>query len=390
MTIMQYILINIICAFTLINANPNIKRAQQTLDSLYRNYASPNTCLLREHYPFDQNYKASYLASEEQAGKGNKYSYLWPYSGTFSAVNTLLATTGDNKYQLLLENKVLPGLEEYFDTQRVPSAYSSYLNNQPLSDRFYDDNIWLGIDFTDYYLMTEKQEYLKKAELIWNFIISGKDEALGGGIYWCEQKKETKNTCSNAPAAVFAFKLFQATQDSTYLKEGKELYEWTKENLEDSKDHLYFDKVSLNKKIDRTKYAYNSGQMMQAAALLFQITKQKEYLKDAQEIARACHKHFFTRLTTPDGIVLQLPKKGNIWFTAIMLRGFVELYQIDHNKTYLTDFQLSLHYAWHHARDEQGLFQKDWSGMDKDDKKWLLTQAAFVEMYGRLACVDIK
>ena len=39
MTIMQYILINIICAFTLINANPNIKRAQQTLDSLYRNYA---------------------------------------------------------------------------------------------------------------------------------------------------------------------------------------------------------------------------------------------------------------------------------------------------------------------------------------------------------------
>ena len=129
---------------------------------------------------------------------------------------------------------------------------------------------------------------------------------------------------------------------------------------------------------------------MQAAALLFQITKQKEYLKDAQEIARACHKHFFTRLTTPDGIVLQLPKKGNIWFTAIMLRGFVELYQIDHNKTYLTDFQLSLDYAWHHARDEQGLFQKDWSGMDKDDKKWLLTQAAFVEMYGRLACVDIK
>ena len=116
---------------------------------------------------------------------------------------------------------------------------------------------------------------------------------FGGGIYWCEQKKESKNTCSNAPGAVFALKLFQATQDSTYLKQGKELYEWTKKNLEDPTDHLYFDNIALNKKIGRAKFAYNSGQMMQAAALLYQITKQKNYLEDAQNIAEACHKHFF-------------------------------------------------------------------------------------------------
>ena len=106
-------------------------------------------------------------------------------------------------------------MEEYFDTRREPFAYSSYISNQPLSDRFYDDNVWLGIDFTDSYRMTKKQAYLEKAELIWEFILSGKDEVLGGGIYWCEQKKESKNTCSNAPGAVFALKLFQATQDST-------------------------------------------------------------------------------------------------------------------------------------------------------------------------------
>ena len=289
-----------------------------------------------------------------------------------------------------MENKVLPGLEEYFDTRREPCAYSSYISSQPLSDRFYDDNVWLGIDFTDSYRMTEKQAYLEKAKLIWKFILSGKDDVLGGGIYWCEQKKESKNTCSNAPGAVFALKLFQATQDDAYLKEGKELYEWTKKNLEDSKDHLYFDNISLNKKIGRAKFAYNSGQMMQAAALLYQITKQKSYLEDAQNIAEGCHKHFFTQFTSPDGQTFQLLKKGNIWFTAVMLRGFIELYQIDHNKTYLTDFQKSLDYAWHHARDERGLFQTDWSGTDKNEKKWLLTQAAFIEMYGRLGGIDLQ
>ena len=250
---MNSLLLNVICAFAIANTSPNAERAQQTLDALYKNYAAPNTCLLRENYPSDQNNKATYLASEEQAKRHNEYSYLWPYSGTFSAVNALLESTGNKKYKKLLENKVLPGLEEYFDTRREPFAYSSYISNQPLSDRFYDDNVWLGIDFTDSYRMTKKQAYLEKAELIWEFILSGKDEVLGGGIYWCEQKKESKNTCSNAPGAVFALKLFQATQDSTYLKQGKELYEWTKKNLEDPTDHLYFDNIALNKKIGLVK-----------------------------------------------------------------------------------------------------------------------------------------
>ena len=387
---MNGLLLNVICAFTIANANPNIEKAQQTLDVLYQNYAAPNTCLLRENYPFDQDSKATYLTSEEQAKRRNEYSYLWPYSGTFSAVNALLESTGKKKYRKLLENKVLSGLEEYFDTRREPFAYSSYISSQPLSDRFYDDNVWLGIDFTDSYRMTGKQAYLEKAKLIWKFILSGKDDVLGGGIYWCEQKKESKNTCSNAPGAVFALKLFQATQDDAYLKQGKDLYEWTKKNLEDPKDHLYFDNIALNKKIGRAKFAYNSGQMMQAAALLYQITKQRNYLEDAQNIAEACHKHFFTHFTSPNGQTFQLLKKGNIWFTAVMLRGFIELYQIDHNKTYLTDFQKSLDYAWHHARDERGLFHTDWSGTDKNEKKWLLTQAAFIEMYGRLGGIDLQ
>ena len=87
---MNGLLLNVICAFTIANANPNIEKAQQTLDALYQNYAATNTCLLRENYPFDQDNKATYLASEEQAKRRNEYSYLWPYSGTFSAVNLSL------------------------------------------------------------------------------------------------------------------------------------------------------------------------------------------------------------------------------------------------------------------------------------------------------------
>lgn len=369
--------------------NSNLDRARQTLDSLYLNYSVDNSSLLRENYPFDEQHTVTYLASEEQANIPNQFSYLWPYSGTFSAVNALFEATHDKEYKKLLDGRVLPGLEEYFDTQRVPNAYSSYIRTAPASDRFYDDNIWLGIDFTDTYQMTKEQKYLNKAQLIWKFIESGTDSILGGGIYWCEQKKESKNTCSNAPGSVLALKLFKATNDSSYFEKGKKLYEWTQRNLQDSADCLYFDNIRLDGKIGKAKFAYNSGQMMQSAALLYQLTKNPIYLKDAQNIARECFNYFFADFTpATNEETFRMLKKGDIWFTAVMLRGFIELYQIDKDKTYINAFNKSLSYAWDNARDEKGLFNTDLTGNNKDERKWLLTQAAMVEMYSRLATIQ--
>lgn len=372
-----------------VEPNSNLDRARQTLDSLYLNYSVDNSSLLRENYPFDEQHTVTYLASEEQANIPNQFSYLWPYSGTFSAVNALFEATHDKKYKKLLDSRVLPGLEEYFDTQRVPNAYSSYIRTAPASDRFYDDNVWLGIDFTDTYQMTQEQKYLDKAQLIWKFIESGTDSILGGGIYWCEQKKESKNTCSNAPGSVLALKLFKVTNDSSYFEKGKKLYEWTQRNLQDSTDYLYFDNIRLDGKIGKAKFAYNSGQMMQSAALLYQLTKNPIYLKDAQNIAKECFNYFFTDFTpATNEEAFRMLKKGDIWFTAVMLRGFIELYQIDKDKTYINAFNKSLSYAWDNARDEKGLFNADLSGKSKDQKKWLLTQAAMVEMYSRLAMIQ--
>lgn len=372
-----------------VEPNSNLDRARQTLDSLYLNYSVDNSSLLRENYPFDEQHTVTYLASEKQANIPNQFSYLWPYSGTFSAVNALFEATHDKKYKKLLDSRVLPGLEEYFDTQRVPNAYSSYIRTAPASDRFYDDNVWLGIDFTDTYQMTQEQKYLDKAQLIWKFIESGTDSILGGGIYWCEQKKESKNTCSNAPGSVLALKLFKATNDSSYFEKGKKLYEWTQRNLQDSADYLYFDNIRLDGKIGKAKFAYNSGQMMQSAALLYQLTKNPIYLKDAQNIAKECFNYFFTDFTpATNEEAFRMLKKGDIWFTAVMLRGFIELYQIDKDKTYINAFNKSLSYAWDNARDEKGLFNTDLSGKSKDERKWLLTQAAMVEMYARLATIQ--
>ena len=99
------------------DSDSSLGKDQQTLDSLYQHYSAKDSYLLRESYPFDEQHKVTYLASENQTNMPNQFSYLWPYSGTFSAVNSLLEATHDKKYQQLLEKQVLPGLEEYFDTE---------------------------------------------------------------------------------------------------------------------------------------------------------------------------------------------------------------------------------------------------------------------------------
>lgn len=367
--------------------NRNLDRARATLDSIYVRYGVEGSSLLRENYPFDADYTAGYLASADQA-RPNPYSYLWPFSGTLSAVNTVVES--DASWRRVLDGRVLPGLAEYFDTTREPAAYASYVNTAPASDRFYDDNVWLGIDFCDLYASTGDKAYLTRAEMIWKFIESGMDDVLGGGIYWCEQQKHSKNTCSNAPGAVYAMKLYAATGDRHYLEQAERLYAWTRRQLLDEEDGLYFDNVSLDGRIGRAKFAYNSGQMVQAGALLYKATGDEHYLKDAQRTAAACHERFFEPFAPAEGEPFRLICKGDVWFSAVMVRGLAELYAVDGNAAYLADVQRSLDYAWEHARDAHGLFETDLSGVRTDAKKWLLTQGAMAEMYGRMAGVELK
>jgi len=361
----------------------NQKRAEIILDRIFKLYDAGYDHLFNETYPYKEEKKVTYLAGED-ALKGKRVAYLWPTSGVFSGVNALLNSTGDTKYRSMLEEKILPGLQHYFDDLREPFCYQSYIAEAGESDRYYDDNIWLAIDFCETYQLTREQEYLDKSIRLWQFIISGWDEKLGGGIYWCEQKKHSKNTCSNAPASVHAFHLFEATNDSIYFKWGLKIYEWTKQNLQDSIDHLYFDNKNLEGKVNRRKYTYNSGQMLQSAALLYKLTGNREYLEEAQKIAASAIVYFTEDFKTPEGKSIRLFKNTGNWFNTILFRGYEELYLLDKNPKYLEIFKDNLEYLWNHLKDENGLFGKDWKGEKKEEYKWLLDQASLVELYARL------
>ena len=364
--------------------NVDLPRARSTLATIYNSYDAGHDNLLNEFYPDKPGNKVRYIVNNDSV-TAMRVAYLWPTSGVFSAVNALLKATGDKQYQNLLEKRVLPGLGQYFDSIRKPACYQSYITIAGKSDRYYDDNVWLALDFCESFSLTGKREFLNKSVKTWQFVISGWDNELGGGIYWCEQKKKSKNTCSNAPASVLAFRLFEATRDSSYFKWGLRIYNWTKINLQDSTDHLYFDNISLTGNIARKKYTYNSGQMLQSAAILYRLTGNKTYLQEANKIAKSAIDYFTNEYTTAEGKKIRLFKNTGNWFNAILLRGYTELYVIDKDNQYLDIFRDNMDQLWDHVRNGNGLFSKDWTGQKEDGYKSILDQASLVEIWANIA-----
>ena len=371
---------------THVNSVKSISISDSILQNVLNLYNAPKHGLLIETYPINPKHRVDYLAEGSVQKKDQEVSFLWPYSGIISGTISLYEKTKNSKYLSLLEQRLLPGLEHYWDTTREPYSYQSYPVFAGHSDRFYDDNVWLALDFLTLYELTLNKQYLKKSEDLYKFIYSGWNDELGGGIFWCEQKRQSKNTCSNAPGAVLGVRLYEATNDQKYLEEAIETYVWTKNNLMDKQDGVYWDNVSLSGRVDKTKYTYNSGQMIEAGVLLYKHTKNEEYLLDAQKTASGTQQFFTKKVDTVDGEKLFYPNSP--WFNVILFRGLKALYLKDNNPEYINTIKENAYYAWNHTRDSNGLLGNNWHERNEKQYKWLLDNVSMIELFSQFASLE--
>ena len=373
------------CLTSAVGKTPGNTRYLSIADSILSNVLNlyqTNDGLLAETYPVNPDQKITYLAGGTQQNGTLKASFLWPYSGMMSGCVALYKATGNKKYKKILEKKILPGVEQYWDNSRLPACYQSYPTKYGQHGRYYDDNIWIALDYCDYYQLTHKPASLEKTVALYQYIYSGWSDEIDGGIFWCEQQKEAKHTCSNAPSTVLGVKLYRLTKDAKYLEKAKETYAWTKKHLCDPTDHLYWDNINLKGKVSKEKYAYNSGQMIQAGVLLYEETGDEQYLHDAQQTAAGTDAFFRTKADKKDPTVKV--HKDMAWFNVILFRGLKALYKIDKNPAYVNAMVENALHAWENYRDENGLLGRDWSGHNKEQYKWLLDNACLIEFFAEI------
>ena len=310
---------------------------RDTIDLIRKTMPLPGTDLYaQEIKPAEKDFK---LAPDDCWAAGVQLSAL-----------TAAARVDPDRY-LTDVKKFAAGLDTFRSTVNGIDGYDDGPHPKP-PDRFYDDNAWIALAMTEAYELTHDPKDLDRAKVALTFTLSGEDDKLGGGLYWRELAKESKNTCGNAPAIVAAVRIFTITHDPKLLETAVRLYKWTRAKLLDNRDGLYFDNINLAGKIAHKKWTYNSALMIRAGAVLFDATGDKTYLADAEQTAAAAVGKWCDPAT---GAI-----RDPACFAHLLAESFLELSARDHDTKWADADHRAVDYLWNQNRDPAGYFPEHW------------------------------
>ncbi len=287
------------------------------------------------------------------------------------------ATRVDRSQYLSGLRRFVDELDAYWITLNGIGGYNSTIHPRS-PDRYYDDNAWFVLGLVEAYELTHDPEDLERAKATLRYVLSGEDTTLGGGLWWQENKKQSKNTCGNAPGICGAVRVFKYSKDPAVLKTAVRLYDWTQKNLQDT-DGLYFDNINTERKIGRAKFTYNSALMMRAACLLYDQTRDAKYLKEAERVAAAADAKW---VRSDTGVIA-----GPAYFAHLLAEAFLEVSDRDHDPRWRKLDHAAVAYIWDHNRDTDGLFPERWSDTKPltTSKARLINQASAARAFFRAA-----
>ena len=344
---------------------PGIARAN------YREKAAAQTDWVQAHF-YDADAKL-YHATTPNDPKALPYDFMWANGVQFSSL--VGATRYEpTKYRPILDD-FASGLRRYWDKDAPIPGFDAYFSSPDGDDKYYDDNAWLVLGFNEAANVTGEKKYADWARETQNFVLSGYDDKLGGGIYWHQQKKESKNTCINAPAAASAVELYERSHDPKDLATAKDLYNWTCANLQD-KDGLFWDNINLKGEVQDHKWTYNTALMIRTNIGLWKATKDPKYLKEARRVSDASIAYFADPVT---GAFMD-----NARFNHLMSEALLQTYQATKDVKYLNAVRRDADFAYRVVRDTQGGgYWNDWKAKDHapDERKTLIENASVARLY---------
>jgi len=336
----------------------NRERAEASYAAMQRAFWLPERHLYRESVDGD-----------------SPYAYHWPFGQALAATIDMAYLSG-NAYRADVD-RVLLGLEAYWDAGNVPPAYDSYVR-PPLGqggDVYYDDNEWTALELMRVYQLTGNPSALRRAEQLWQLVLFGWDRdpshAAPGGIFWTQAPGSYgRGTVSNAPAAQLGLQLAAVTGLPEYRAWAVRIHGWVNSYLR-APDELYWDSIAADGAIDRTQWSYNQGTMIGASVLLYRQTGESAYLELAQRTAaRALARYEADSFRGQPAA-----------FNTIFWKNLLLLDQAQPAARYREAMQRYADTVWDRSRDpSSGLFR-----FAPDRPATLLDQAAMVQIYAVLA-----
>jgi len=352
--------------------------AKPAPSSGYRLKAEEATDFIQSHF-YDAPTRR-YHPSFPMAPGGLDYDLMWGNGVQFSVL-AAAAKEDPAKYRAALYD-FTDGLTTYWDPQPKgsPPGYNAYCSGPGGTDKYYDDNEWMVLGYVEAYQNTHDPKFLALARATQDFVLSGWDETLGGGVYW-KLDHQSKNTCSNAPAAASALRLDQVAGDREQGAWGIKIKAWTQANLQD-KDSLYWDAYHMDGKIEKTKWTYNTALMIRTDVLLYQLRHTEPDLQEAKRMADA------GLAAWTDPVTGSLNKTEDATrFTHLFCEALLRLYDVTHDVRYLNAVRQQAAFGYKHARDPSGGYWDKWvtKPHKPDETKTLIENASAARLFWLLA-----
>ena len=246
-----------------------------------------------------------------QNNSGNTNYNYWPQAHVMDVFTDAFLRTKNEVYK-----------------QRMKSLLTGtkVANGNKYENEYYDDMEWLALASLRAYDVTKDADYLTVANTLWTDIKTGVNSNQGGGIAWRKTQLDYKNTPANAPAIIFACRLYKINNNAADLALAKSLYTWMKGTLVDPATGIIWDGINGNRdgQISKNKFTYNQGVYMGAALELYHVTKDEAYLADAVRNASAT---IVDTDISPGGLLKSEGQGDGGLFKAILVRYLTLLIQ---------------------------------------------------------------
>lgn len=240
----------------------------------------------------------------KQSNTGSTAYNYWPQAHTMDAFTDAYLRTKNDIYK-----------------QRMKSLLNGtrIKNGNKLQNDYYDDMEWLALATLRAYEATNDADYLTAAGTLWTDIKTGVNDNQGGGIAWRKSQLDYKNTPANAPAIIFAARLYRLQKNEADLTLAKQLYTWLKGKLVDVSSGIVYDGINGDGdgQISKNKFTYNQGTFIGAALELYNVTGDAAYLADAVRTANATIKDLDI---SPGGLLKSEGQGDGGLFKGILVR----------------------------------------------------------------------
>jgi hypothetical protein len=217
----------------------------------------------------------------------------------------------------------------------VTSTCNGFLsqNGSTWTGNEYNDDIsWACIAFARAYLITGNLTYREIAKANWDAMYNRAWDTnyFGGGLWWRQSDRQSKNACIQGPATIAACYLYNISGDTNYLNKAQAIYAWNRRFLFNTNSGAVSDNINTNGTVDTVALTYNQGTFIGSANLLHRATGLPFYYQDGVLAAKRTQNNMTTAGVLPEwgsnsdlsgfnGIFIRwmgrFAKEQNLWAT---------------------------------------------------------------------------